>query len=70
MKVGGMAVKHEEDFFRTPLSARYGCEEMSANWSDNKKFSTWRKLWLELARAEKVTKHHLFNLFNLELNNI
>lgn len=54
VKVGGMAVKHEEDFFRTPLSARYGCEEMSANWSDNKKFSTWRKLWLELARAEKT----------------
>ena len=26
---------------------------MSWNFSDNRKFRTWRKLWLELARAEQ-----------------
>jgi adenylosuccinate lyase len=26
---------------------------MQALWSDDRKFSTWRKLWVELARAEK-----------------
>ena len=46
--------KYEEDLFRTPLSARYGSKKMSENWSETKKFSTWRRLWLELAKAEKV----------------
>ena len=40
--------------FRSPLSARYSTKEMSYNWSEMKKFSTWRRLWICLAKAEKV----------------
>lgn len=39
--------------YQTPLSARYASPEMSYVWSDQKKFSTWRKLWIYLATAEK-----------------
>ncbi|ESO04730.1 hypothetical protein HELRODRAFT_99625 [Helobdella robusta] len=43
----------ERTCFRTPLSGRYSCPEMSANFSEVKKFSTWRLLWVYLARAEQ-----------------
>lgn len=39
--------------YQTPLSARYASEEMNYNFSDMKKFSTWRRLWIILAKAEK-----------------
>lgn len=39
--------------YQTPLSSRYASPEMSYLWSDQKKFSTWRKLWIYLAKAEK-----------------
>lgn len=39
--------------FQSPLSSRYASREMSENFSDMKKFSTWRKLWVYLAKAEK-----------------
>ncbi|KAH6942285.1 hypothetical protein HPB50_002948 [Hyalomma asiaticum] len=39
--------------YQTPLSSRYASPEMSFLWSDQKKFSTWRKLWIYLATAEK-----------------
>ncbi|RWS15170.1 adenylosuccinate lyase-like protein [Dinothrombium tinctorium] len=39
--------------YQTPLSSRYASEEMSYNFSESKKFSTWRRLWLFLAKAEK-----------------
>lgn len=39
--------------YQTPLSSRYASPEMSFVWSDQKKFSTWRKLWIYLATAEK-----------------
>jgi adenylosuccinate lyase len=35
-----------------PLTVRYSSEEMSQIWSDQKKFSTWRRLWVALATAE------------------
>lgn len=38
--------------YSSPLTSRYASEEMSFNFSNDKKFSTWRKLWLHLARAE------------------
>lgn len=41
-------------FFQSPFSSRYASEEMSRNFSDVKKFSTWRKLWVYLAKAEKT----------------
>jgi adenylosuccinate lyase len=39
--------------FESPLVDRYASPEMSYIWSPQKKFSTWRKLWLALAQAEK-----------------
>lgn len=44
-----------EDFktYQSPLSGRYASKEMSYNWSPQRKHSLWRKLWLELAVAEK-----------------
>lgn len=40
--------------YQSPLSARYASPEMSFNFSDMRKFSTWRQLWVNLAQAEKV----------------
>ncbi|MDD6927579.1 MAG: adenylosuccinate lyase [Candidatus Borkfalkiaceae bacterium] len=37
----------------SPLSTRYASDEMQYVFSDKFKFSTWRKLWVALARAEK-----------------
>ncbi|XP_077286241.1 adenylosuccinate lyase [Arctopsyche grandis] len=39
--------------YRSPLSTRYATKEMQYNFSDQKKFSTWRKLWLYLAKAQQ-----------------
>lgn len=38
--------------YESPLSSRYASEEMLYTFSADKKFSTWRRLWLALARAE------------------
>ena len=40
--------------YRTPLVSRYASPEMAYNFSEMKKFTTWRHLWTWLARAEKV----------------
>ncbi|MPC97273.1 Adenylosuccinate lyase [Portunus trituberculatus] len=42
------------DKYCTPLASRYASKEMTYNFSDAKKFSTWRKLWTLLAKAEQV----------------
>ena len=39
--------------YESPLIARYASAEIAANFSDFKKFSTWRLLWLYLAKCEK-----------------
>ncbi|CAK8687146.1 unnamed protein product [Clavelina lepadiformis] len=39
--------------YRSPLVSRYASKEMSFNFSDFKKCSTWRKLWTILAKAEQ-----------------
>lgn len=39
--------------YDSPLVKRYATKEMSRVWSPAMKFSTWRKLWLALASAEK-----------------
>lgn len=38
--------------YESPLSSRYASDEMQYIFSPDKKFSTWRKLWIALARAE------------------
>ncbi len=38
--------------YQSPLVGRYASEAMSYNWSDQKKFSTWRRMWVALAEAE------------------
>ena len=38
--------------YESPLSSRYASEEMLYIFSADKKFSTWRRLWVALARAE------------------
>ena len=44
----------ERSMYRTPLSARYASPEMSHNFSDKKKFRTWRLLWVYMAKCQKV----------------
>lgn len=38
--------------YESPLSSRYASNEMLYIFSADKKFSTWRRLWVALARAE------------------
>ncbi len=38
--------------YESPFGARYASEEMQFLFSAQKKFSTWRRLWVALARAE------------------
>ncbi len=38
--------------YESPLSSRYASDEMLYLFSQDKKFTTWRRLWIALARAE------------------
>ena len=40
------------DRYNSPLSERYASKEMQYIFSADKKFTTWRRLWVALARAE------------------
>ena len=62
------------DRYENPLCRRYAGKEMQALFSDDRKFSTWRRLWVALAESEQelglpITdaqiaqmKEHLFDI--------
>ena len=43
----------DHEFYVNPLCTRYSGEEMKRVFSDNSKFSTWRRLWVGLAERER-----------------
>lgn len=63
------------DRYQSPLSQRYASKEMQYIFSPDKKFRTWRKLWIALAETEKelglnITQEQLEELraFQDEIN--
>ncbi len=42
----------KKEFYESPLCSRYAGDEMKRIFSPDRKFSTWRKLWVALAEAE------------------
>lgn len=47
------AASLQKDTYESPLSSRYADEKMKYLFSPDKKFRTWRRLWIALAEAEK-----------------
>jgi adenylosuccinate lyase len=47
--------------YKNPLEERYSSEEMLFNFSPNKKFRTWRKLWVALAEIQKDLGLNIFD---------
>ena len=41
------------DSYESPLNSRYASKEMQYIFSPDKKFKTWRLLWIALAKSEK-----------------
>jgi adenylosuccinate lyase len=41
------------DIYISPLSERYAGREMQEMFSKDRKFRTWRRLWIALAETEK-----------------
>ena len=41
-----------KEFYESPLSSRYASEYMLRLFSPDKRYGTWRRLWVALARAE------------------
>src|ERR1700693_1387852 len=39
--------------YDNPLVTRYASREMAQLWGPQRKFSTWRRLWLALAEAQQ-----------------
>ena len=42
----------DNEIYQNPLITRYASREMSENFSDEKRFKLWRRLWITLAEAE------------------
>ena len=47
-----MSKEKKYDSYESPFCTRYASSEMQYIFSANKKFTTWRKLWVALARGE------------------
>ncbi len=47
-------INSKYDKYQSPLAERYASDEMSYNFSDQLKYSTWRTLWIALAETEKA----------------
>ncbi|MEM9643344.1 MAG: adenylosuccinate lyase [Planctomycetota bacterium] len=41
------------DTYQNPLIARYASREMAQHWGNERRFRTWRSLWVALAEAEQ-----------------
>jgi adenylosuccinate lyase len=63
------------NYYSNPLSERYASKEMQKIFSSDNKFSTWRKLWVALAKAEKelgldITEEQIVqmrdNIYNID----
>ena len=66
--------KMDTSIYQNPLNTRYASKEMSFIFSDDYKFSTWRKLWVALAESEmqlginiteqqiKELKQHIYDI--------
>ena len=62
------------NLYNSPLNSRYASKEMSFIFSDDMKFSTWRKLWVALAEGERslginITDEQI-NELKANINNI
>ena len=44
---------NNKSIYESPLNSRYASREMKEVFSPDKKFKTWRRLWIALAQAEK-----------------
>ena len=51
----------EKEKYISPLSTRYASSEMQFIFSERFKFTTWRRLWVALARAEQAQGLHITN---------
>lgn len=61
--------------YQNPLTTRYASREMASLWGDERRFCTWRQLWVALAETEQelglaVSEHQVAELrkFQSELN--
>ncbi|MRJ08039.1 adenylosuccinate lyase [Ornithobacterium rhinotracheale] len=46
-------MSQQNEIYQNPLASRYASREMLYNFSPDKKFGTWRKLWIALAEIQK-----------------
>ena len=42
------------NIYESPLNTRYASDEMKEIFSPDRKFKTWRRLWIALAKSEKA----------------
>ena len=42
----------DNSVYQNPLITRYASSAMAENFSDEKRFKLWRKLWIALAESE------------------